>query len=147
MPLLHVTRSASVGKSEILVNINDIFVKLSIDEVEISSQDIEGWLVANQGGLTVALDVTISEALRKEGNARELINRVQNLRKDSGLDVTDKIKLSIEKNAILEQAVQSNEQYIMNETLTTELQFVNSVENGTEIAFDEVETKILIEKI
>ena len=61
--------------------------------------------------------------------------------------MTDKIKLSIEKNAILEQAVQSNEQYIKNETLTTELQFVNSLEKGTEIAFDEIETKILIEKI
>ena len=129
------------------MKINDNFVKLSIDEVDISSQDIEGWLVANQGGLTVALDVSISEELREEGNARELINRVQNLRKDSGLDVTDKIKLSIEKNSVLEKAVQSNEQYIKNETLTAELQFVNRVENGTEIAFDEVETKILIEKI
>ncbi|MFT5791625.1 MAG: isoleucyl-tRNA synthetase [Urechidicola sp.] len=96
--------------------------------------------------MTVALDVSISEELREEGNARELINRVQNLRKDSGLEVTDKIKLSIEKNSILEQAVQSNEQYIKNETLTAELQFVNSIENGTEIEFDEVKTKILIEK-
>jgi isoleucyl-tRNA synthetase len=133
-------------EGEIIVKINDNIVKLSIDEVEISSQDIEGWLVANQGGLTVALDVSISEELREEGNARELINRVQNLRKDSGLEVTDKIKLSIEKNSILEQAVQSNEQYIKNETLTAELQFVNSIENGTEIEFDEVKTKILIEK-
>ena len=97
--------------------------------------------------MTVALDVSISEELREEGNARELINRVQNLRKDSGLEVTDKIKLSIENNSILEQAVQSNEQYIKNETLTAELQFVNSIENGTEIEFDEVKTKILIEKI
>jgi isoleucyl-tRNA synthetase len=134
-------------EGEIIVKINDNIVKLSIDEVEISSQDIEGWLVANQGGLTVALDVSISEELREEGNARELINRVQNLRKDSGLEVTDKIKLSIENNSILEQAVQSNEQYIKNETLTAELQFVNSIENGTEIEFDEVKTKILIEKI
>jgi isoleucyl-tRNA synthetase len=133
-------------EGEIIVKINDNIVKLSIDEVEISSQDIEGWLVSNQGGLTVALDVSISEELREEGNARELINRVQNLRKDSGLEVTDKIKLSIEKNSILEQAVQSNEQYIKNETLTAELQFVNSIENGTEIEFDEVKTKILIEK-
>ena len=134
-------------EGEIVVKINDNFVKLSIGEVDISSQDIEGWLVANQGGLTVALDVSISEELREEGNARELINRVQNLRKDSGLDVTDKIKLSIEKNTVLEKAVQSNEQYIKNETLTAELQFVNRVKNGTEISFDEVNTKILIEKI
>ena len=126
---------------------DDNFVKLSIDEVEISSQDIEGWLVANQAGLTVALDVTISDELRKEGNARELINRVQNLRKESGLEVTDKIKLSIENNSILAKAVEANEQYIKNETLTAELNFVEAVEKGTEVVFDDVETKILIEKI
>lgn len=131
----------------ITIKINDNFVTLSIDEVEISSQDIEGWLVANQGSLTVALDVTITDDLRQEGNARELINRVQNLRKDSGLEVTDKIKLTIEKNTILEQAVQSNELYIKNETLTTQLLFVDVVEGGTEIVFDSIETKILIEKI
>jgi len=134
-------------EGEIDLKIGDNFVKLSIDEVEITSQDIEGWLVANQNGLTVALDVTISDELRKEGNARELINRVQNLRKDSGLDVTDKIKLSIENNTILNEAVTANEQYIKNETLTTELVFVDKVENGTEVVFDDVETKILIEKI
>ncbi|AOW20852.1 isoleucine--tRNA ligase [Urechidicola croceus] len=134
-------------EGEIDIKINENFVKLSIDEVEISSQDIEGWLVANQGNLTVALDVKITEELQKEGSARELINRVQNLRKDSGLDVTDKIKLSIEKNTLLEKAVQSNEQYIKNETLTAHLLFVDTLENGTEIAFDEIETRILIEKI
>ena len=88
-------------QGEITLNINEKTVNLTIDEVEIISQDIEGWLVANQGGLTVALDVTITDELRKEGNARELINRVQNLRKESGFDVTDKIKLIIQKNDIL----------------------------------------------
>ncbi len=131
---------------EIAIKINDNFVKLSVDEVEISSQDIEGWLVANQGNLTVALDVTITDDLRKEGNARELINRVQNLRKDSGFEVTDKIKLSVEKNKILEESVFANEQYIKNETLTNDLVFVDSLTNGVDIAFDDVETKILIEK-
>ena len=120
---------------------------MSIDEVEISSQDIEGWLVANQGNLTVALDITITEELSKEGNARELINRVQNLRKNSGFNVTDKIKLSIKNNSILEQAVQSNESYIKTETLTEKLIFVDELLNGTEIIFDNVETLILIEKI
>ena len=133
-------------EGEIDVKINDNFVKLSINEVEISSQDIEGWLVANQGNLTVALDINITDALRKEGNARELINRVQNLRKDSGFEVTDKIKLSIEKNSILEEAVKANEEYIKNETLTNDLVFVDSIKNGFEIDFDTIETKILIEK-
>ncbi len=131
----------------ITIKINDNFVNLSIDEVEISSQDIEGWLVANQGNLTVALDITITEELSKEGNARELINRVQNLRKNSGFNVTDKIKLSIKNNSILEQAVQSNESYIKTETLTEKLIFVDELLNGTEIIFDNVETLILIEKI
>ena len=119
---------------------------MSIDEVEISTQDIEGWLVANQGGLTVALDISITDELRKEGNARELINRVQNLRKDSGFEVTDKIKLTIEVNTVLEEAIVANEEYIKNETLTNELIFVDTLKNGTEIVFDDVETKILIQK-
>jgi len=134
-------------QGRISLNINGNVVFLELDEVEITSQDIEGWLVANQGGLTVALDVTITEELRKEGNARELINRVQNLRKESGLEVNDKIKLIIQKNDILEQSISSNEQYIKNETLTKELVFVETLEKGTEIAFDDVNTKIVIEKI
>ncbi|WP_456423500.1 isoleucine--tRNA ligase [Lutibacter sp.] len=134
-------------QGEISIEIAGNIVNLTIAEVEITSQDIEGWLVANQGNLTVALDVTITDDLRKEGNARELVNRVQNLRKESGLDVTDKIKLVIQKNDILEQSILANEQYIKTETLTKELVFEEMIENGIEIVFDNVNTKILIEKI
>ena len=134
-------------EGELTLEINGKSVVLSLNEVEISSQDIEGWLVANQGNLTVALDVTISEELRKEGNARELVNRVQNIRKESGFDVTDKIRLSIQQNDILKEAVIANEFYIKSETLTEELMFVDTLENGTEIAFDDVQTLILIEKM
>ena len=134
-------------QGEISLKINENVVNLTQAEVEITSQDIEGWLVANQGSLTVALDVTITDDLRKEGNARELVNRVQNLRKESGFDVTDKIKLIIQKNDILEQSIIANEQYIKTETLTNELVFEEIVEKGTEIAFDDVNTKILIEKM
>lgn len=134
-------------QGEISLKINENVVILTQDEVEITSQDIEGWLVANQGGLTVALDVTISDELRKEGNARELVNRVQNLRKESGLDVTDKIKLIIQKNDILEQSIAANEHYIKTETLTNELVFEEVLKKGTEISFDDVNTKILIEKM
>jgi len=133
-------------QQEIALVINDNVVNLKLEEVEINSQDIEGWLVANQGGLTVALDITITDDLRKEGNARELVNRVQNLRKDSGLEVTDKITLVIQKNDILERSIAANEHYIKTETLTKELVFVDELENGTEIAFDDVKTKILIKK-
>ncbi|MGV6844965.1 MAG: isoleucine--tRNA ligase [Lutibacter sp.] len=133
-------------QGEISLKINEKVVNLTIDEVEISSQDIEGWLVANQGNLTVALDVTITDELRKEGNARELVNRVQNIRKESGFDVTDKIKLIIQKNDILEQSIIANEQYIKTETLTNILEFKEKVDKGIEVAFDNVNTKILIEK-
>ena len=134
-------------QGEISLEINENVVNLTQAEVEITSQDIEGWLVANQGGITVALDVTITDDLRKEGNARELINRVQNLRKESGLEVNDRIKLTIQKNEILENSILANEQYIKNETLTNEMVFQDLVEQGVEINFDNVNTKILIEKL
>ncbi len=132
---------------KISITIEENLVDLTIDEVEISSQDIEGWLVVNQGGLTVALDVTISDELRNEGVARELVNRVQNLRKDSGLDVTDKIKLSIVNNDILINAVNTNQEYIKCETLTNELEFVAELSDGLEIEFDDIKSKIFIHKI
>ena len=103
--------------------------------------------MANQGGMTVALDITITSELRKEGNARELVNRIQNLRKESGLDVTDKIRLIIQKNKILEEAIASNEHYIKTETLTDNLVFEEVLDNGIAITFDDVSTKILIEKV
>ena len=134
-------------QGEISIKINEKLVNLALEEVEITSQDIEGWLVANQGSLTVALDVTITEELRGEGNARELINRVQNLRKETGLEVNDRIQLIIQKNDILERSIHANEAYIKTETLTSELVFKDLLEKGTEIAFDDVNTKILIEKI
>jgi isoleucyl-tRNA synthetase len=134
-------------EGEITLNINEKVVNLTLNEVEITSQDIEGWLVANQGGLTVALDVTITNELRYEGNARELVNRVQNLRKESGLDVTDKIRLVVQKNEILEQSIKANEQYIKTETLTKELVFIDKLEKGIAITFDDVNTRILIEKV
>ncbi|HJS01031.1 MAG TPA: isoleucine--tRNA ligase [Flavobacterium sp.] len=121
-------------------------VTLSLEDVEISSQDIEGWLVANSNGITVALDITISEELKKEGIARELVNRIQNIRKDSGFEVTDKIKVSLQNNAVLEAAVNENNGYIKSETLTEELVFEAQIENGTEIEFDDIKTKITITK-
>lgn len=132
---------------EILIEVNGVSTQITLEEVEISSQDIEGWLVANQGSLTVALDVTITDELRKEGNARELVNRIQNLRKESGLDVTDKIKLILEKNDILEDSIAANEHYIKTETLTSELVFVEKLSNGVSISFDDVNSRILIEKL
>jgi len=121
-------------------------VTLSLEDVEITSQDIEGWLVANSNGITVALDITLTEELKNEGIARELVNRIQNIRKDSGFEVTDKIKVQIKRDGILENAVSKNEDYIKSETLTDELVFVDALENGTEIEFDDIRTIILISK-
>ena len=119
---------------------------LSLEDVEITSQDIEGWLVANANGITVALDITISEELKHEGIAREVVNRIQNIRKESGFDVTDKIKVKLQKNGILEQAVNKNLSYIKSETLTEDLIFEENILKGTEIEFDDIKTKILIIK-
>ncbi|MDD5150360.1 MAG: isoleucine--tRNA ligase [Flavobacterium sp.] len=132
------------GSISIIISGNSII--LSLTEVEISSQDIEGWLVANSNGITVALDITISEELKEEGIARELVNRIQNIRKDSGFEVTDKIKVHLQKNSELEKAVKANEAYIKSETLTETLVFEENISEGIEIEFDDIKTKIAITK-
>ena len=133
-------------KGELSLVISGKSIILTSQDVEISSQDIPGWLVANSNGITVALDITISLELKQEGIARELVNRIQNIRKDSGFEVTDKIKVQIQRSDELEQAIKNNESYIKDETLTEELKFVDNLENGIEIEFDDIKTKILISK-
>ena len=133
-------------KGEIDVEINEKNITLERADVEITSQDIEGWLVANEGALTVALDVTISEELRSEGIARELVNRIQNLRKDSGFEVTDRIEVCIKKHDDILEAVAKNLAYIKAETLTETLELKEEIENGIEIAFDAITTKLFIKK-
>ena len=105
--------------------IEDEQISLDLADFEITAQDIPGWLVATEGALTVALDITISETLKAEGIARELINRVQNLRKDSGLEVTDRILLEIDTNEFVKQAIQDNQEYVCNEVLANGISFKN----------------------
>jgi isoleucyl-tRNA synthetase len=133
-------------KGELLLVISGKSIILTSEDVEISSQDIPGWLVANSNGITVALDITISSTLKQEGIARELVNRIQNIRKDSGFEVTDKIKVQLQRSGELETAINNNISYIKDETLTQELLFVDSLENAIEIEFDEIKTIILISK-
>jgi isoleucyl-tRNA synthetase len=133
-------------KGELSLVIAGNSIILTSEDVEITSQDIPGWLVANANGITVALDITISPELKQEGIARELVNRIQNIRKDSGFEVTDKIKVQIQRSGELEQAIKNNESYIKDETLTEELNFVENLESGIEIEFDEIKTRILISK-
>jgi len=134
-------------EGEISLEINGKSVILQSQDVEISSQDIEGWLVASSGNLTVALDITITEELRYEGIARELVNRIQNLRKDSGFEVTDKIEIRIENSALISNAIHKNATYIKTETLATALEVEEQVENGMDIQFDDIITKLAINKI
>ena len=128
------------------IEINGKSIRLHLDDVEITSQDIEGWLVANQGAMTVALDVTISEPLRSEGIARELVNRIQNLRKDSGFEVTDRIEVFLQADENIENAIKLNLEYIKLETLTDELHLVAQLDKGIEVSFDSVNSKLHIQK-
>jgi len=127
--------------------INDS-ITIDISDVEITSKDIPGCIVATNNGLTVALDITLSDELREEGLAREFINRIQNLRKDSGLEVTDKVKIQVEKNDSLTAAIKNNFTYICDETLAVQLDFEeHSILNGSEIELiDNISTKVLIIK-
>ena len=134
-------------EQEIQVEIEGKIINLGLSDVEISSKDIEGWLVANEGSITVALDVTITEDLKREGVARELINRIQNTRKDIGLEVTDRIKLTVLRFEDFEESIKKNEAYIMRETLTEELVFVDQLTEGVDVEFDTIKSKILIHKM
>ncbi|AUC74468.1 isoleucine--tRNA ligase [Olleya sp. Bg11-27] len=133
-------------KGEIDVECNGKSITLQRDDVEITSQDIEGWLVANEGNITVALDVTISPELKEEGIARELVNRIQNLRKDSGFEVTDRITVQLQEDVNIVQAVKANLDYIKAETLTDDLKIINQLDSGIDIAFDDISTKLFIQK-
>jgi isoleucyl-tRNA synthetase len=134
------------SKGSLTLDISGKSIILSSEDVEIASQDIPGWLVASANGITVALDITLTEELKNEGIARELVNRIQNIRKDSGFEVTDKIKVVLQKNGILETAIMTNISYIKSETLTELLVFEETINNGTEIEFDDIKSKIIISK-
>jgi len=120
---------------------------LTLDDVEIISEDIPGWLVAYEGTLTVALDINVTPELKAEGIARELINRIQNLRKDSGLDVTDKIYIQIQSHNAVDEAVKIHRDYIGSQTLAQQINLEKTVPGGKEMELDEnVITKVKIKK-
>ena len=134
------------GKFEIQIENETIL--LENEDVEIIPIDIPGWKVANQGVLTVALDINLNEALINEGIARELVNRIQNIRKEKGFEVTDKINIEIQRNNQIETAIKNNLDYICNETLTNTLVFVENVNNsGIAVDVDEtISTIISVQK-
>ena len=133
------------GKINIPLNEKNIILDLS--EVVITSKDIEGWLVAHDNGLTVALDISLTEDLIDEGIARELVNRIQNIRKDNGLKVTDKIDISFLADERLKEKIDKNRKYICSETLGEKIDFPHKMNEGTEVVFDDIKIQITIKKI
>ena len=133
-------------KGSYTFNLDGAEAVIETADVEIFSEDIPGWLVANEGKLTVALEVTVTEELRREGIARELVNSIQNIRKSSGFEITDKIKITLSKNPQTDDAVNEYNDYIRNQVLGTSLTLADNVENGTELNFDDFSLYVSVVK-
>ena len=133
-------------KGSYTFNLDGAEAVIETADVEIFSEDIPGWLVANEGKLTVALEVTVTEELRREGIARELVNRIQNIRKSSGFEITDKIKITLSKNPQTDDAVNEYNDYIRNQVLGTSLTLADNVENCTELNFDDFSLYVSVVK-
>jgi isoleucyl-tRNA synthetase len=122
-------------------------VILLIEDVEIVTEDMPGWLVANEGKLTVALDITLTDALIREGIARELVNRIQNIRKSNGFEIVDKIIVEIESRPEIAEAVSEFSTFIATQTLANSVMLVPVLKESTELEFDDYSVKILVNKI
>ena len=130
----------------IALNIEGEEVIILINEVDIAAEDIPGWSVASKGSLTVALDITISKELQDEGNARELVNRIQNIRKESNFDLTDRIFVKLRTNVNLKDSIEPYKEYICTEILADSLDWVSELEEGIEIDINDTLLKIEIIK-
>ena len=133
------------GKIDLLIDKKTI--TFDVDDFEISSKDIEGWQVANEGNITVALDITINDELRNEGIAREVVSKIQNLRKSEGFEVTDRINLIFNGDKEIQNAINKNLDYVKSETLSNIIQFNVESSGGIDIIFDKLKTKIFITKV
>ena len=114
-------------------------------DVEIISEDIPGWLVANEGNLTIALDITVTEELRREGIAREIVNRIQNIRKDKDFDITDRIKVAISSDANSDAAIEEYKEYISKQVLADELLIATAIDSADKIELDMDNYKLFVE--
>ncbi|MGB3007540.1 MAG: isoleucine--tRNA ligase [Chitinophagaceae bacterium] len=133
-------------EGQINLSIDDEPVILQIDEVDISSEDIPGWTVANKGSLTVALDVTVTPELEAEGNAREFVNRIQKIRKDSGFELIDRIEIKVLVFGKLKDSLAKFKTYICAEILADELDFVPEIQDGIEIEINDVLLNVIVSK-
>lgn len=133
---------------ELVLNLNGEKITLIDDDLLIQSEDIPGWTVASEGGITVALDINITEELQKEGIARDLVNRIQNLRKDLGFDVQDKIKIAVDDaNPLVTESIQSNLEYICAETQAIAFDVSNDLTIYSEMEIDKFLVKLNVEAI
>ena len=132
---------------KLTLSIGETEASITLDDVEVNYKDIEGLSVASGGGQTIALDLNLNDDLVNEGIAREIVNRVQNIRKNKGLEVTDKIEINIESSAKLENAINSNLNYVKGETLAIKLYFSEKLDGGEIIEFDNITTTITINKV
>ncbi len=132
------------GVYELAINGEKIPIQLS--EVEILSEDVPGWTVANKGALTVALDITITPALEKEGNAREIINRIQKIRKDNGYELTDRILVKLSENPVLKPSITEFNTYICAEILAEKIEWLPDIKDGIDIDVNDIPLKILVTK-
>ena len=127
--------------------VNNFSFVLSLVDIEVFYQDIEGWQVGSESGYTIALDISINDKLKNEGISREIVNKIQNLRKDSNFNVSDKIIINIVNNNLINKALKDNMDYIKNETLAVEINFVDQLDSANEFEFDNIKLELEINKI
>ncbi|HEX3008965.1 MAG TPA: DUF5915 domain-containing protein, partial [Bacteroidales bacterium] len=125
-----------MGDEKLKLLVDGVEVLIGTEDVEITSEDIPGWLVASDGKLTVALDISLTEELVEEGLAREFINRIQNLRKESGFDVTDKITIKILKHEAVSSALENYKSYIAAQTLANEIELVDAMNDPSAVEIE-----------
>ena len=133
-------------KGEYMLKLASGDVEITTEDVEIITEDMPGWLVANEGKLTVALDITVTDELLREGIARELVNRIQNIRKSSGYEITDKIVIEIESREEIVEAVKEYANYIATQTLANSVLLKDNIVDATELDFDDYIVKVLVKK-
>jgi isoleucyl-tRNA synthetase len=134
------------ANGNITLNVEGVDAVIETSDVEIYSEDVPGWTVANEGALTVALDVEVTEELRQEGIAREIVKKIQTMRKECGLDIVDRIAVCVTKSSAGDQAVEKFSEYIRNQVLADSLTLVDSLENGEEVELDGASISVSIVK-
>jgi isoleucyl-tRNA synthetase len=139
-----ITRLEKEG--QINLSIDGEPVILQLGEVEISSEDIPGWTVANKGSLTVALDITVTPELEAEGNAREFINRIQKIRKDSGFELTDRVEVKVSARDGLKDSLTKYKTYICAEILADNFEILPEIQEGTDIEVNDIPLKVIVLK-